>query len=92
MERKGRVQDKVALITGVAKPDSIGFATARVFAQEGAMLAIVDIAEAVHDCAERLRGEGFTVSSHTADLTKHGRGQAGRRTRFSPATAASTCS
>jgi 3-oxoacyl-[acyl-carrier protein] reductase len=70
MERKGRVQDKVALITGVAKPDSIGFATARVFAQEGAMLAIVDIAPAVHDCAELLRGEGFTVSSHTADLTK----------------------
>ena len=70
MERKGRVQDKVALITGVAKPDSIGFATARVFAQEGAMLAIVDIADAVHDCAELLRGEGFTVSSHTADLTK----------------------
>ena len=70
MERKGRVEDKVALITGVAKPDSIGFATASVFAQEGAMLAIVDIADAVHDCAELLRGEGFTVSSHTADLTK----------------------
>ena len=70
MERTGRVQDKVVLITGVAKPDSIGFATARVFAREGAMLAIVDIAEAVHDCAERLRGDGFTVSSHTADLTK----------------------
>jgi len=70
MERKGRVEAKVALITGVAKRDSIGFATARVFGQEGAMLAVVDIAEAVHDCAEQLRGEGFTVSSHTADLTK----------------------
>ncbi|HOT23592.1 MAG TPA: SDR family NAD(P)-dependent oxidoreductase [Thermoleophilia bacterium] len=70
MDRKGRVEDKVALITGVAKPDSIGFATARIFGREGAMLAIVDIAEAVHDCAELLRSEGFTVSSHTADLTR----------------------
>ncbi len=68
MDRKGRVEGKVALITGVAKTDSIGFATARVFAREGAMLALVDISEKVHECAEQLRGEGYTVSSHTADL------------------------
>ena len=70
MERKGRVEGKVAFITGVAKQDSIGFATARVFGQEGALLAIVDIADAVHECAGALRDMGFTVSSHTADLTK----------------------
>jgi 3-oxoacyl-[acyl-carrier protein] reductase len=69
MERKGRVEGRVALITGVAKRDSIGFATAKVFGQEGALLAIVDIADAVHDCAAALRDLGFTVSSHTADLT-----------------------
>ena len=36
MERRGRLAGKVALITGVAKEDGIGFATARVFADEEA--------------------------------------------------------
>jgi 3-oxoacyl-[acyl-carrier protein] reductase len=70
MERKGRLEGKVALVTGVAKQESIGFATAKVLGAEGALLAIVDIADAVHDCAAALRDLGFTVSSHTADLTK----------------------
>jgi 3-oxoacyl-[acyl-carrier protein] reductase len=54
----------------VAKPNSIGFATASVFGQEGAALAIADISDKTHDCAEALRGLGYEVSSHTADLTK----------------------
>lgn len=70
MARRGRLEGKVALITGVAKQDGIGFATARVFAEEGAALAICDIAEAVHECAAMLRELGATVSSHTADLTR----------------------
>jgi 3-oxoacyl-[acyl-carrier protein] reductase len=70
MERAGRVQGKVALITGVAKQNSIGFATCKVFAEEGAALAIVDISDRVHECAEALRRLGATVSSHTADLTR----------------------
>jgi 3-oxoacyl-[acyl-carrier protein] reductase len=68
--RPGRVTGRVALITGVAKMNSIGFATARVFGEEGAALALVDISDKVHECAEELRSLGFTVSSHTADLTK----------------------
>jgi len=70
MERKGRVEGKVVLVTGVAKTNSIGFNTARVFGQEGGLLAIVDISPKVHACAEELRNEGFDVSSHTADLTR----------------------
>jgi 3-oxoacyl-[acyl-carrier protein] reductase len=69
VERRGRLADRVALITGVAKQNGIGYATASVFAAEEASLAIIDIAEAVHDCAAALRKQGATVSSHTADLT-----------------------
>ncbi len=68
MERRGRLAGKVALVTGVAKLDGIGFATARVFAQEEAAgIAVLDIAEAVHDCPAHL---GPNCSSHRADLTK----------------------
>ncbi len=70
MERNGRVEGKIALITGVAKQDSIGFATAKVFHEEGALLAVCDIAAAVHECAGALREMGATVSSHAADLAK----------------------
>jgi len=68
MERKGRLAGKVALITGVAKLDGIGFAAARVFGEEEvAGLAVVDIADAVHACPVHL---GSHCTSHNADLTK----------------------
>ena len=70
MAGSGRLEGKVAFVTGVAKADGIGFATARICGEEGAHLAVVDISEQVHECAAALRQDGFEVSSHTADLTR----------------------
>jgi 3-oxoacyl-[acyl-carrier protein] reductase len=70
MTRAGRVEGKVALVTGVAKTDSIGFATARVLGEEGARLTVVDISAKVHARADELRREGFEALSCTADLTR----------------------
>jgi 3-oxoacyl-[acyl-carrier protein] reductase len=64
------LEGRVALISGVAKTNSIGFATAEVFGEKGARLGIVDISEKVHECAALLRGKGLEVVSATADLTK----------------------
>lgn len=40
-----RLKDKVAIVTGVANPKGIGFASARVLAREGAALVIADYSE-----------------------------------------------
>jgi NAD(P)-dependent dehydrogenase (short-subunit alcohol dehydrogenase family) len=87
---QGRLEGKVAFITGVAKMNSIGFATAGVFGAEGTSLAVVDISDKVHDCAEALRAKGHR-SSHTADLTKRGEVEGVPSPRLWPTTGASTC-
>ena len=63
MARKGRVEGKVALVTGVAKTNSIGFDTAKVLGRGGrAARHLRHLATRVHGCAEELREPGFTVS------------------------------
>jgi len=66
---RGQMENRNTVITGVADPRGIGFATARVLAEKGSRLTLVDISEQVHDRADDLRSEGFEVTSATADLT-----------------------
>ncbi len=44
----GRLAGKTAIVTGAASPAGLGFATARLFAREGAAVFLTDISEEVH--------------------------------------------
>lgn len=58
-----------ALVTGAGARNGIGFAIARMLAQNGASISIVGTSNRIHDRAEELCGEGFDVKSQVADLT-----------------------
>jgi NAD(P)-dependent dehydrogenase (short-subunit alcohol dehydrogenase family) len=65
-----RLAGQVAIITGVSHAGQMGFALARAFAREGAMLAIsARNAERVHARAQELHAEGAMVTAIPADLT-----------------------
>src|SRR5438552_1241284 len=65
-----RLEDQVAIITGVSHAGQVGFALASAFAREGALLAIGShTAERVNARAEELRTEGAQVVAVPADLT-----------------------
>lgn len=70
MHEKGRVQDRAAVVTGVAGPRGIGYAAARVLGREGANLAIMDISDEVNQRARELNDLGYTVTPYKVDLTK----------------------
>ncbi len=65
-----RFDGKVALVTGAAR--GIGFATAELFASEGARVAICDIApDAAYDAANRLAAQyGMKVVGLGCDVTR----------------------
>ena len=59
---------KVALITGAGSPQGIGFATARLLAQQGSRVAITSTTERIDERARELAGEGADVFAFPADL------------------------
>ena len=52
------LKDKVAVITGGAGRNGLGFATARLMAQQGARVAVLDLAQAEPDAAAAMLGAG----------------------------------
>ncbi len=66
---------KVALITGAGSPQGIGFATARLLAQQGSKIAITSTTERIEERARELAAEGTDVFAFPADLRDHARTQ-----------------
>ena len=66
----------MALITGAGSPRGIGFATARLLAQQGSKIAITSTTERIQERARELAAEGADVLGLPADLRDHRRTQA----------------
>lgn len=67
---------KVALVTGAGSPRGIGFATARLLAQQGAKVAITSTTQRIEDRAHELSVQSSDVFALAADLCQYGRTQA----------------
>jgi 3-oxoacyl-[acyl-carrier protein] reductase len=67
---------KVALITGAGSPQGIGFATARLLAQQGTKIAITSTTERIQERAHELAAAGADVFGLPADLRDHARSKA----------------
>ena len=64
---------KVGLITGAGSPQGIGFATARLLAQQGSKIAITSTTERIEERARELAADGADVFALSADLRDHAR-------------------
>lgn len=67
----GRLNGKVAIVTGAASIKGFGFATARLFAAEGAKVVLTDVkAEDVSARAAELKAEGLAATACAHDVTQ----------------------
>ncbi|MDR1920697.1 MAG: SDR family oxidoreductase [Candidatus Adiutrix sp.] len=66
----GRLKDRVALVTGVARPRGVGAAIARLFAREGAAVCVTDMVPEVRARAAEIEAAGGRALAIEADLTK----------------------
>jgi NAD(P)-dependent dehydrogenase (short-subunit alcohol dehydrogenase family) len=62
----GKLEGKVAIITGGAM--GMGYGSAKVMAQHGAKIVLIDYADTVFEAIENLRQEGFEVSGYQLDV------------------------
>jgi 3-oxoacyl-[acyl-carrier protein] reductase len=67
---------KVALITGAGSSRGMGFATARLLAQQGARIAITSTTERIQERAGELAAEGADIFAFPADLRDYARTRA----------------
>ena len=69
-EPLNRLKGKVALVTGTARPRGVGNSIAKLFAREGANLALTDIDDHLWNCVKTLQDAGFDAIGFKTDLTK----------------------
>ena len=64
----GKLEDKVAIITGAARGNGEG--AARVMAKEGATVVLTDVLDIVHETARSIVDNGYQAVSFKMDVTK----------------------
>jgi NAD(P)-dependent dehydrogenase (short-subunit alcohol dehydrogenase family) len=73
----GRVDEKVAIVTGAASNPGLGRMTALTLAREGAKVVVTDVDEAgVQACAAAIRDAGGTAEAMVQDVTDEDRWKA----------------
>jgi 3-oxoacyl-[acyl-carrier protein] reductase len=65
------IAGRVAVVTGAGSPQGIGFAIARLLAQQGAKIAITSTTARIHERAQELATEGADVFASVGDLCDH---------------------